>query len=77
MGNRSSRIKETRKRLKDMLHDHKHKQVLMSGSDVTFSGVSRSSSVCPSVRQSMLDVSMRSNDDEHSGEFPLSASQTF
>ena len=70
MGNRSSRIKETRRKLRTMLQEQ---NAMVSNSELHKLGLgtSRGSSVNASTRQSMLDVSMRSTEDEHSGKFSL------
>ena len=73
MGNRASRIKETRRQLKTMLEQQQAGGGGGGGGSLRdlrtgALGLSRGSSVCASTRQSMLDVSMRSSDDEHSGQ---------
>ena len=56
---RQTRLRETRRKLKVMMREHAHQATVRGFA-------SRGSSVNASIRQSMLDVSIRSTQDEHS-----------
>lgn len=70
MGNRAGRIRETRRRLKTFVKDQQTGSITnldLSGLAAASGLNTRGSSVNASTRQSMLDVSMRSTEGEHSG----------
>ena len=58
MGNKASRLRDTRRKLKVLLREHQTTMMASMRGSVT--------SLNTSTRQSMLDVSIRSTADEHS-----------
>lgn len=66
MGNKPGRIRETRKKLKVLIREHEKISKLHRSSSTASSCSVMRASVDDSCRQSILDVSMRSSEDEHS-----------